>query len=212
MRKLFERLRELMQLLNDKLWGYGSPPSASSQQAEELPPAPLLDDTGNEEVKQIYEEIAELKKGLQKAKMPAQERANPNKPRKQPAKTPEELSIEDKLENVNLIFNAENLTKKQYMVYLICYDITRNKLRTKIADYLQERGCRRVQKSVFMGELHRKHFKLLYQTLQDISDALEENDTIIMMPVSEGNVQSMKMLGQEVNMSFTLSREKVLLF
>lgn len=37
------------------------------------------------------------------------------------------------------------------MTYLICYDITDDKLRTRIAKRLERAGCLRVQKSVFIA-------------------------------------------------------------
>ena len=39
------------------------------------------------------------------------------------------------------------------MNYLVSYDMSNNKNRKKISDYLLEKGFLRIQKSVFLGEI-----------------------------------------------------------
>ena len=63
-----------------------------------------------------------------------------------------------------------------------------------------------------MGEMHAKQSRKLHNTLLEIQEVFGEDDTIIMMPVSESNVQSMKMIGREMDMAFSLTRQHVLLF
>lgn len=224
-RQLFDRFRTLLEQLNRLLQQNGNkgqeghqqtePPSSGDESEPRGETQRLLDDTADDEVRAIYNELEALKKDLKNA---AEEQEKPKAPaqrtkRKQgPRKDPEQITIDKKMAHVQDVFTSDKLKTKQYMVYMICYDITNNKLRKKIADYLEERGCQRVQKSVFMGEMHAKQSKKLHQTLLDIQEVFGEDDTIIMMPVSESNVQSMKMIGREVDMAFSLSRQNVLLF
>jgi len=45
------------------------------------------------------------------------------------------------------------------MLYVVFYDITDNELRNKVADFLKKKGMRRVQLSVFVGELNSSRLK-----------------------------------------------------
>lgn len=45
-----------------------------------------------------------------------------------------------------------------YTRYLVCYDITDNKTRTRFADFLKDIGLISLQKSVFVGELNKAEF------------------------------------------------------
>ena len=54
--------------------------------------------------------------------------------------------------------------KKQSMLYVISYDISQDKIRTKIAKELENYGVR-IQYSVFECELDQKRFQQLYHKL-----------------------------------------------
>lgn len=45
-----------------------------------------------------------------------------------------------------------------YQKYLVCYDISNNKTRRKINDFLKDIGLTDIQKSVFWGELTKAEF------------------------------------------------------
>ena len=53
------------------------------------------------------------------------------------------------------------------MLVVVCYDISSNKLRNKIAKYLWKYGIR-VQKSVFECEIEKKDYKLMKEELNKL--------------------------------------------
>lgn len=57
-------------------------------------------------------------------------------------------------------------------MYLISYDISENKLRTKVAKKLEDYG-RRVQYSVFECRLDKKRFKRLYGELAELTAEMD---------------------------------------
>ena len=91
--------------------------------------------------------------------------------------------------------------KSTTMNYLIMYDIENDKVRRLIAKYLEKKGCTRVQKSVFLVHSDHKKFDHIYQTLSEINDAYENQDSIILVPLNISDARSMKLIGQNVNIS-----------
>jgi CRISPR-associated protein Cas2 len=99
-----------------------------------------------------------------------------------------------------------------YMLCFVMYDIEDNRIRKKIADYLIEKGLQRVQKSVFLGQLHQKVYQEIYQTMHALQAAYENQDTIMIVPVAEQDLRSMRLIGREVDMEITLGRANTLFF
>lgn len=89
--------------------------------------------------------------------------------------------------------------KSTTMNYLILYDISNNKVRTLVAKYLESKGCIRIQKSVFLSHSNHKKFDEIRETLVDINDAYENEDSIILIPINVSDARSMKLIGQNVN-------------
>ena len=58
-------------------------------------------------------------------------------------------------------------------MYLISYDISSDRIRTKVAKTLEDYG-RRVQYSVFECSLDKKRFRLLYRKLTVLTELMEE--------------------------------------
>lgn len=89
--------------------------------------------------------------------------------------------------------------KATTMNYLILYDIENNKVRRLISKYLEQQGCVRIQKSVFMANTDHPRFHTIYETLKDINSYYENADSIILVPVNVADVRSMKLIGSNVN-------------
>ena len=70
------------------------------------------------------------------------------------------------------------------MKYLICYDITETRLRTRVAKLLQYFGLNRLQFSVFGGEINNKHLKRLEEKLENLM-LEKDKDSIIILPLSK---------------------------
>lgn len=83
------------------------------------------------------------------------------------------------------------------MHYLVCYDITNNSLRKKIADRLLYYGLARVQLSVFVGYVADIHFEQMTAELnQKIEDSQDENDSIIFLRINHANLRKMIIFGK----------------
>lgn len=89
--------------------------------------------------------------------------------------------------------------KSTRMNYLILYDIENNKIRGYIAKYLLEQGCIRIQKSVYLAHLTIAKFDELHQTLVEINEIYDNEDSIILVPLNISDARSMKLIGKEVN-------------
>ncbi len=91
--------------------------------------------------------------------------------------------------------------KSTTMNYLILYDISNNKVRTLVAKYLESKGCIRIQKSVFLCHSTHKKFDEIKDTLVDINDTYENEDSIILIPINVSDARSMKLIGKNVNIN-----------
>lgn len=89
--------------------------------------------------------------------------------------------------------------KSTTMNYLIMYDIQNNKVRTLVSKYLLKSGCIRVQKSVFLVHSDHKKFDQIRQTLIEINDVYDNEDSIILVPLNISDARSMKLIGKNVN-------------
>lgn len=92
-----------------------------------------------------------------------------------------------------------NPQKATAMHYLIMYDIENNKVRRLISKYLEQQGCIRVQKSVFMAHTGHPKFQEIYEALKDINSYYDNADSIMLVPVNVADVRSMKLIGKNVN-------------
>ena len=83
------------------------------------------------------------------------------------------------------------------MIYLVSYDITNNRLRKKIADKLLEYGLSRLQYSVFAGPLTTSLLAKLQLFLkQRLVDSGTPTDKILIIPITQQNLQTMIQLGE----------------
>lgn len=73
------------------------------------------------------------------------------------------------------------------MNYLITYDVTDNKKRKKIADFLLEKGFRRIQKSVFLGNIKLNTYKNICFHLNKLLDKKVDRIFYTSVPEDEYN-------------------------
>lgn len=111
---------------------------------------------------------------------------------------------------LNIISSAER--KPGNMICFIMYDITSNKVRTLIAKFLQGKGCTRVQKSIFMADMPSDAFQDIAMKLRDIQKMYDNNDSILIVPLSEDYARAMKIIGQEVDVDLILHSKNTLFF
>jgi CRISPR-associated protein Cas2 len=74
------------------------------------------------------------------------------------------------------------------------YDITKNKIRTKVAKLCKGYGLYRVQKSVFLGTLNRNQLDELALKSEELID--EKTDSVYIFPMCEEDFKKVKLLGQ----------------
>lgn len=98
------------------------------------------------------------------------------------------------------------------MTYLILYDISNDKVRTQIAKYLLQQGCMRIQKSVFMVKSKNKQFQEIYDTLKEVNEYYQNEDSIILVPINASDVRSMKLIGKNVQIEAITDKPNTLFF
>ena len=111
---------------------------------------------------------------------------------------------------LNIISSAER--KPGYMICFIMYDISSNKVRTIISKFLLNRGCTRIQKSIFMASLPSDTVKDIETKLTEIQKMYENNDSILIVPLSDDYARAMKIIGQEVSLDLILHDKNTLFF
>lgn len=84
--------------------------------------------------------------------------------------------------------------------YLLSYDISDTKTRTRLAKILLKHGCERLQKSVFIAPnfLAEELRNLRYQVQQHLLGRLEPQDSFICTPVSPQQLKDLLWEGDQL--------------
>ncbi len=130
----------------------------------------------------------------------------------------QELKSADSQEDINesmkriigIVNNANN--KTGVMIFLVMYDIENNKVRTYISKYLEDKGCMRIQKSIFMGQGDQGLFNELSGTLREVQEVYENNDSIMLIPVATDQLRAMKLIGKNVDLDVFQGKRNTLFF
>ena len=84
------------------------------------------------------------------------------------------------------------------MNYFLCYDISDNKIRRRIAKYLEKAGLHRVQKSIFFGKAYKPQQML--KIAQKISEIMGEDDyfddSILLIPIDQTALKGVTIYGE----------------
>ncbi len=104
----------------------------------------------------------------------------------------------------------KNFENPRAMNCFIFYDIEDNRLRVQIAKYLLRKGAQRIQKSVYLANISKKIYKEIFDTLTELEAVFGERDSIFMVPIGEYHLAEMKMVGKDVDMSFSRSSQNVI--
>ncbi|MFU8844853.1 MAG: CRISPR-associated endonuclease Cas2 [Bacteroidales bacterium] len=119
--------------------------------------------------------------------------------------------LQSRINKILGLFERANI-KQGSMVYFIMYDIEDNRIRRYIAKYLEEKGCIRVQKSIFLTESQRQEFNEIHTTLREVQEVYENKDSIMMVPVASDQLRAMKMIGQNIDLDLFLGNKNTLFF
>lgn len=101
------------------------------------------------------------------------------------------------------------------MHYVICYDISGDRLRDRVAKTLEKNGCHRIQKSVFVATyVEKKHWMQLEASLHKLFERrpLQPDDHLHVWPLGEAAAGQTRYYGH--NNAFTrmlIKRKKTLL-
>lgn len=107
---------------------------------------------------------------------------------------------------------VQQTLKNTTMLYFIMYDIEDNKVRSYIAKYLLKKGCIRLQKSVFLTSSERQIFTEISRTLKEVNEVYNNHDSIVIVPVSTDELKSMRIIGQNKDISFFVDKKNTLFF
>ncbi len=98
------------------------------------------------------------------------------------------------------------------MIYFVMYDIEANKVRTQVAKYLIKKGCTRVQKSIFIANTTRMVFDEIQSDLKAVQQCYDNNDSVLLVPVSTDEIRAMKLIGQNIDFDLALKNRNTLFF
>jgi len=119
--------------------------------------------------------------------------------------------LSTRLKRIMNIYRLHNNNPAK-MIYFIMYDIEHNKIRTQIAKYLIKKGCTRVQKSIFLAQTDRTVFNEIHQTIKEVQQVYDNNDSIFFVPVSADQLRAMKIVGQSIDMDLIMDNKNTLFF
>ena len=121
------------------------------------------------------------------------------------------LSIEQRIQKIlHIVQHRKHPTN--YMIFFVMYDISSNKVRKLVAKYLEAKGCTRVQHSIFLADLPANVYETIKTDLVEVQQAYENNDSILIIPISSGYLDAMKIIGQEINIDLITHTRNTLFF
>lgn len=80
------------------------------------------------------------------------------------------------------------------MICWVMYDISNNKIRSKVAKACEQTGLTRVQFSVYLGTIEQNDKDTLEIRVKDLID--EDNDKVYIFPMSKDELKETVLLGQ----------------
>lgn len=117
-------------------------------------------------------------------------------------------------ERINFLLGIVNKTSRPAtnMLFFVMYDIASNKVRYHIAKYLERKGCTRIQRSIFLADLDKAVYDEIKSNLAEVQALYDNNDSIIVCPVSTDQLKAMKVIGEDINIDVILRSNNTLFF
>lgn len=124
------------------------------------------------------------------------------------------VDIEKLEKRVSELLNIANNPnrKKNDMIFFVMYDIESDKVRTLVSKYLIAQGCIRVQNSIFIADSTQERMKSIKNDLKSVQATYENNDSILVVPVSSENITSMHIIGKEIDLDFVTKGKSTVFF
>jgi len=121
------------------------------------------------------------------------------------------LNLNDRIRSI--LHLVRDPAKNKYdMLYLVMYDIEDDQVRTHIAKYLLSKGCIRIQKSVYLARTHQRVFQEISDTLHEVQQAYDNQDSILLVPVQASTVSSMKIIGKDIQIQTLIDPPNTLFY
>lgn len=120
-------------------------------------------------------------------------------------------SLDERIKKVLGIVNRVNRPASN-MLFFVMYDIESNKVRHQVVKYLQRKGCMRVQRSIFLADLSMSEYDSIRKDLAEVQAAYENNDSILIVPISADYLRSMKVIGQKIELDIIMHNKNTLFF
>ncbi len=139
---------------------------------------------------------------------------NPPRPTNEPVIHRDEDTLNPLEERVKEIFNIIDSHKRPAgnMLFFVMYDIESNKVRYNIAKYLERKGCTRIQKSIFLADLDNATYSKIRNDLAKVQSLYENNDSIIICPISTDLINNMKIIGKSIDVEVIMKTRNTLFF
>ena len=120
-------------------------------------------------------------------------------------------SLRDRVDFLIGVVNRQQ-RKATDMLFFIMYDIESNKVRREIAKYLEDKGCFRIQKSIFLASADRSVYEQIKADLAEVQALYDKHDSIIVCPSSTDEMRAMKIIGQNLNIEVITQANNTLFF
>lgn len=115
---------------------------------------------------------------------------------------------------IKKILNITDNAKKSphTMMFFVMYDIESNKVRTLVHKYLKRNGCTPIQRSVFLANTSVDIYEKIRSDLAEVQAAYDNNDSIIVLPVTTDYLRMMKIIGQKIEVDIITHSRNTLFF
>lgn len=108
--------------------------------------------------------------------------------------------------------SEETRRKQGNMLFFVMYDIESNKVRRLVVRYLIRLGCSRIQKSIFLADLPIETYDKVKSELAEVQSAYDNQDSIIVLPITTDYLKMMKVIGRNVNVDIITHNVSTLFF
>lgn len=98
------------------------------------------------------------------------------------------------------------------MIFFVMYDIEDNKVRRLVSQYLERKGCTRIQRSIFLAETSVETYNAIKNDLTEVQSAYDNHDSIIVLPISTDHLRMMKVIGQHIAVDVITHSRNTLFF
>lgn len=117
-------------------------------------------------------------------------------------------------ERVQKILGLSNNARKRKdrMLFFVMYDIESNKVRRLVVKYLIREGCTRIQKSIFLADRPVETYNKIKSDLADVQAAYDNDDSIIVLPVTTDYLRMMKVIGKNIDVDIITHNKNTLFF